>query len=200
MFYSLTGKLIHNEPAFAVISCAGVGYKCSISMNTQKHLPSIGKETTLLTHLQVREDSFDLFGFIEQSELDMFRLLINISGVGAKVALAILSELTPPNICIAAAAGDNKAFSRANGVGPKLASRIVLELKDKVSSLLISDTSVKGKDVGVVSAAANSSGAVAALMALGYSASEASFAVAKIDSSLKTEDIIREALKALSKT
>lgn len=199
MYYSLTGKLIHTEHFMAVISCAGVGYKCAVSLNTQKRLPKLGDEVTLFTHLQVREDAMDLFGFYEQREMEMFKMLINISGVGAKVGLAILSELPPDKVCLAASSGDTKAFSRANGVGPKLASRIVLELKDKVGAMFVSANNESQSSPVLNNASQNSTGAVSALIALGYSPSEASFAVAKIDSSNKTEDIIRQALKALSK-
>ncbi len=198
MFYSLSGKLIHTEPGMAVISCGGVGYKCFISFNTQKSLPKKGEEAMLFTHLNVREDALDIFGFSSQREMDFFKLLTNISGVGPKVCLSILSELTPDSICIAAAAGDSKAFSRANGVGPKLASRITLELKDKVSGLV---TKPENQDLNspILESSSNSASALQALLALGYSHQEAAFAVNNIDPELKTEDIIRLALKSLAK-
>ncbi len=201
MFYSLTGKLIHQEPTMVAISCGGVAFKCSISFNTQKVLPRVGEEVTLFTHLNVREDALDLFGFATNREMDFFKLLTNISGVGPKVGLAILSELTPDAISIAAASGDSKAFARANGVGPKLASRIVLELKDKAGNMLsqVKDESSQNSGVVLNDASANSAKATGALVALGYSPSEAAFAVAKIDSSLKTEEIIRLALKSFAK-
>lgn len=198
MFYSLTGKLIHAEPGLAVISCGGVGFKCLISMSTQRTLPRIGEEASLFTHLNVREDALDLFGFATNRELNFFKLLTAISGVGPKVGLSILSELSPDAIAIAAAAGDSKAFSRANGVGPKLASRIALELKGKGDGLLAGggDSSVAA---AVNDASKNAAQAVSALTALGYSPSEAAFAVAKVDSSLKTEEIITLALKSMAK-
>ncbi len=200
MFYSLTGKLIHRENAMAVISCGGVGYKCYTSFNTARTLPKVGEEVTLFTHLHVKEDCFDLYGFHNMRELEFYKMLTNISGVGPKVGLALLSELTPDMICVAAAASDAKAFARANGVGPKLAQRIVLELKDKVGSILASDSSDMGSGSPVVNnAGLGAAEATKALMALGYNSSEAAFAVAKIDSSLKTEDIIRQALMLLAK-
>ena len=127
-------------------------------------------------------------------------MLTNISGVGPKVALAILSELTPEKLALAAAASDSKAFARANGVGPKLAGRIVLELKDKVKGLFTENGNEEISQVAVLNnASSNAAGAVQALTALGYSPSEAAAVVGKIDSSLKTEEIIRLALKSLAK-
>ena len=199
MFYSLTGKLIHQEPNMAVISCAGVGYKCAVSFNTQRALPKTGEEATLFTHLNVREDAMDLFGFATQRELDFFKMLTNISGVGPKVCIAILSEMTPDAIALAAASGDSKAFSRANGVGPKLASRIALELKDKAGGMISDSTENAGEKVIINNASSNAMQATNALVALGYSPSEASLAVGKHDSALSTEELIRLALKSFAK-
>lgn len=203
MYYSVRGKLIHNEPGIAVIECGGVGYKCFVSMNTLRTLPRIGEEVMLFTHLNVREDAMDLFGFKTNAELQCFKMLTNITGVGPKVGLAILSELTPENVAMAAASGDSKAFSRANGVGPKLAQRITLELKDKVKGIFGTENTLDlgtgGGATSVNNASSNAAAAVQALGALGYSPSEAAAAVGKIDSSLKTEEIIRLALRALAK-
>ena len=203
MYYSVRGKLIHNEPGIAVIECGGVGYKCFVSMNTLRTLPRIGEEVMLFTHLNVREDAMDLFGFKTNAELQCFKMLTNITGVGPKVGLAILSELTPENVAMAAASGDSKAFSRANGVGPKLAQRITLELKDKVKGIFGTENTLDlgtgGGAAPVNNASSNAAAAVQALGALGYSPSEAAAAVGKIDSSLKTEEIIRLALRTLAK-
>lgn len=198
MFYSLRGKLIHTELGLAVIDCGGVGYKCFVSMNTQRNLPKLGEETTLYTHLNVREDAMDLYGFHSLAEQNCYKLLTNISGVGPKVGLAILSELTPENVALAAASGDSKAFARANGVGPKLAQRITLELKDKTKGIIAEGVNMDMPAV-INDASSNAAKAVQALSALGYSPSEASTAVARVDSALKTEEIIRLALKGLSK-
>lgn len=124
MFYSIKGTLTHTEPNIAVVECGGVGFLCRTTMNTQKVLPQIGQEAKLYTHLNVREDALELFGFATQGELNCFKLLTNISGVGPKVGLAILSALTPEQVAAAAATGDSKAFTRANGVGPKLDSEL----------------------------------------------------------------------------
>ena len=200
MFYSIRGKLIHSEPGVAVIECGGVGFKTNISFNTQKSLPKQGEEVMLFTYLNVREDALDLFGFYSKEELNCYKMLTNISGVGPKVVLAILSELTPEKLALAVAASDSKAFSRANGVGPKLAGRIVLELKDKVKGLIFESSSEEASSAAVLNnASSNAAGAVQALTALGYSPSEAAAVVGKIDSSLKTEEIIRLALKSLAK-
>ncbi len=193
MFYSIKGKLIHTEPNMAVIDVHGLGFKCFISMNTARALPKNGEEAMLFTHLNVREDALDIYGFYSQRELDFFKLLTNISGVGPKVGLAILSEMTPDDISIASAAGDSKAFSKANGVGPKLAQRIALELKDKAGNMIVSVS--KGQAPVPMQ---TDSQAVGALVALGYSPTEAASAVSRVDSSLKTEDIIRQALRLLS--
>lgn len=135
MLYRLRGSLIHIEPSFAVIECAGVGYKCYTTMNTQRSLPAIGKEAVLYTHMNVREDAVDLFGFSSLAELNCFKLLTSVSGVGPKVGLAILSVLSPEQVAVAVAAGDFKTLTMAQGVGNKLAQRVILELKDKLKAL-----------------------------------------------------------------
>lgn len=198
MFYSIKGTLTHTEPNIAVVECGGVGFLCRTTMNTQKMLPQIGQEAKLYTHLNVREDALELFGFATQGELNCFKLLTNISGVGPKVGLAILSALTPEQVAAAAATGDSKAFTRANGVGPKLGQRIVLEMKDKVKSMQAADPGMTPLPAGVPSAAGNAEAAVNALTVLGYSSSEASSAVARLDSSLPVEELIRQALKGFA--
>lgn len=199
MFYSLTGTLVHTEPGFAVLDVGGVGFKCNTSMGTLRSLPRLNETTTLYTYLSVREDALDLFGFATQGELNCFKLLIAISGVGAKVAIAILSELTPEDVALAAAAGDVKRFTRANGVGPKLAQRIVLELKDKVKHLSGTGGLTMGDITpGGASAAGNAAQAVEALVTLGYSPTDAAAAVGRLDSSLSPEELIRGALQSFA--
>ena len=117
MLYRLRGSLIHIEPSFAVIECAGVGYKCYTTMNTQRSLPAIGKEAVLYTHMNVREDAVDLFGFSSLAELNCFKLLTSVSGVGPKVGLAILSVLSPEQVAVAVAAGDFKTLTMAHCKG-----------------------------------------------------------------------------------
>ncbi len=196
MFYSLTGKLVHTEPGLAVLDVGGVAFKCFTSMSTLRNLPRLNETATLYTHLNVREDALDLFGFLTQGELNCFKLLTGISGVGPKVGIAILSELTPENVALAAAAGDSKRFTKASGVGPKLAQRIVLELKDKVKSLSASGLSMEDVQAGGPSASGSAAQAVEALVTLGYSPSDAATAVGRLDSQLPPEELIRLALKS----
>lgn len=195
MFYSLTGKIVHTEPGFAVVDVGGVAFKCATSMGTLRTLRLNGS-ATLYTHLNVREDALDLFGFLTQGELNCFKLLTGISGVGPKVGIAILSELTPENVALAAAAGDSKRFTKASGVGPKLAQRIVLELKDKVKSLSASGLNMEELQAGGPSASGSAAQAVEALVTLGYSPSDAAAAVGRLDSALPPEELIRLALKS----
>ena len=202
MLYSVKGELIHLEPKMAVVSCGGVGFRLQITMNTARQMPSIGSEAMLYTEMVVREDAMELFGFADQNELTCFKQLTAISGVGPKVGISILSELTPERVALAVAAGDYKALTKAAGVGPKLAQRIVLELKDKVGGLATSSADMGGISApvaGVVSAAGNATQAVEALTVLGFTAGEASAAVGKLDSSLPVETLVRDALKMLAR-
>ena len=198
MLYSVKGELIHLEPRMAVISCGGVGFRCQITMNTARQMPAIGGEAMLYTMMNVREDAIELFGFADQGELNCFKQLIGITGVGPKAANAILSEMSPERVAMAVAAGDYKSLTRAQGVGPKLAQRIVLEMKDKVGALQSGGDTM---DMGVaVSASGNAAQAVDALTVLGFTAGEASMAVGKLDSSMSVETMVREALKLLAKS
>ncbi len=201
MYYSVRGTLIHREMNFAVVECGGVGYQCFITANTARQMPNIGADAMLYTFLNVREDAMELFGFADRSELNCFRLLTSVSGVGPKVGLAILSELTPERVALAAASGNHKEFARAQGVGPKLAQRIVLELKDKVGLPSATGGIVTQNEIpaGVISVSQGAAEAVNALTMLGFSSSEASAAVGKLDSTLSVEALVRQALKALGK-
>lgn len=197
MFYSLTGSLIKTGVGFAVVECGGVGFMCQTSNYTLAEISS-EKTVTLYTYLNVREDALDLFGFSDEYELEWFRLLISVNGVGPKAALAILSELTPDKLALSISASDVKAITRAPGIGPKIAQRIILDLKDKVKGIVSESVSQQTSAVGAVNDMPNTSEAVAALTMLGYSQSDASVAVSKIDPSLSVEDIIRQALRVLS--
>lgn len=201
MLYCVKGELIHLEPRMAVICCGGVGFRCQITMNTARQMPSIGSEAMLYTMMNVREDAIELFGFAEQNELTCFKQLTAISGVGPKVGISILSELSPERVALAVAAGDYKALTKAAGVGPKLAQRIVLELKDKVDGLSAGQTA-GGVDLpagAAVSASSNAAQAVQALTVLGFTAGEASAAVGKLDSALPVETLVRDSLKMLAR-
>lgn len=199
MFYSLTGKIIYKNDQFFAISCGGVGFKCSATRNTLSKLTGTG-DVTVFTHLNVREDALDLFGFYTNEELEAFKMLIGVSGVGPKAALAILSELTPDSFAIAVASGDAKAITAANGVGPKLAQRVIMELKDKISdATFVSEESVSVSGaVSAVNNMSNTAEAIAALTALGYSQSEASVAVSKLEPTLSVEELIKGALKNMT--
>lgn len=198
MIYSVSGTLIHLEPGVAVVECGGVGFKCLTSMNTQRKLPNIGGQVKLYTKLNVREDAMDLFGFATMAELSCFTMLTGVSGVGPRVGLAILSELAPEQVALAVASGDSKALTRASGVGAKLAQRIALELKDKVKKMgVVTEGGAPVSPAGVMSAAGNAANAVSALAVLGYTLSEAASVVAKFDSSLPTEELIRLSLREM---
>ncbi len=197
MIASLRGKLIHSDNALAVIECNGVGFKCYASLKTLSKLPKNGNEAFLYTYLAVKEDALDLFGFADNNELECFKLLISVSGVGAKTAIAFLSEYTPDQISFYILSGDHKALTHVSGVGAKTAQRIVLELKDKIgkgSITLSEDTAT----VSRMENRTNLSEAVAALVALGFTQSEASLAVGKLDPNLPTDELIKNGLKNLS--
>lgn len=198
MIYSLNGELTYTEPGFAVVECGGVGFKCFVSMQTQASLPAIGKNIRLYTHMSVREDAMDLYGFISKAEMNCFKMLISVSGVGSKVAMAILSELTPEQVGMSVAAGDYKTLTRANGVGPKVAQRVVLELKDKVKGLGAPIDGNLSPAAPIPGAAGNPSKAVSALMVLGYQANEASAVVGKFDPTLPVEELIRLSLREMA--
>lgn len=199
MFYSLTGKLVYSDAGSAAIECGGVAFHCMASFNTLSRLGDTGSTVTLYTHLNVREDALELFGFYDKQELECFRLLISVTGVGPKAALAILSQLTPEKLALSVATGDSKSITKANGVGPKIAQRVVLELKDKLKSYVSenADSSNEGADTGIISATLSSEEAVSALVMLGYSRGDASAAVAKLDGSLDTQALIKGALRLL---
>lgn len=201
MLYSLRGTLIHRELNTAVVECGGVGYRCAITLYTARQLPSVGEEVMLFTILNVREDAVELFGFADNSELLCFKMLTSVNGVGPKAGIALLSELPPERIALAVAAGDYKALTRAQGVGPKLAQRIVLELKDKMglpsatNGVVVDDT----LPTGGVNASGNAAEAVGALTMLGFSSGEASAVVAKLNSDLPVEELVRQALRTLGR-
>lgn len=200
MIYSVRGTLTVKEVSLAVVECAGVGYRCSITVNTARKLPDVGQEVRLFTVMTVREDSVDLFGFADREELNCFKLLTAINGVGPKAGLAVLSELSPERVALAVAAGDYKSITKAQGVGPKLAQRIVLELKDKVGIPSVSDDRLSGTpSAAAFGASAGAAEAVSALTMLGFTAGEASAAVGKLDSTLPTDQLVRQALRLLGK-
>ena len=133
MIASLRGKLIYTDNTSVVVECGGVGLKCFVTKNTLYNLPQKSEEVFLHTYMVVREDAMDLYGFISREELECFKLLTSISGVGPKVAVSILSAVTPASLALAVSTDDDKPILAASGVGKKLAGRIILELKDKIA-------------------------------------------------------------------
>lgn len=199
MFYSLTGTIIMTDVTGVAIDCSGVGFKCNTSMNTLSKIGRVGDKVTLFTYLAVREDALELFGFYDTHELDCFKLLIGISGVGPKAALAVLSEMTPERLALAVSSSDAKAVTKAQGVGPKLAQRIILELKGKLTANVSADIDDTFSASDVVVTSNNASEAVSALVFLGYNQYEAKKAVSTLDSNMSVEDMIKKALVLLAK-
>lgn len=199
MIASLNGKIIYKDKNSAVIECGGVGLKCFITDNTYSAIGGVGDNAFLHTYLSVKEDALDLFGFSERGELEVFKLITSVSGVGAKIGLAILSVFHFEKVMLLIASGDAKSLTAAQGVGIKLAQRMVLELKDKVGSVATGDTLSALNAVGNANTNTSAKEAIEALVSLGYSQSEASLAVGKLDGSLKSDDLIRGALKILAR-
>lgn len=200
MFYSITGTVVHTDENSVALDCNGVAFLLTASSNTLRKCAPEGEKQMLYTYLNVREDALDLFGFADKNELDCYKLLTGVTGVGPKAAIAILSALTPDMLALAVAGDDAKAISAAQGIGAKIANRIILELKGKLSSFAVSAemaSNIAAAKKSSISYAGEE--AVNALVALGYSKSEASIAVGKLDGNLGTEDMIKKALFLLAK-
>lgn len=198
MIYSLTGTLQEKNVDSVVLDVQGVGFYVAMPSTAVGALPAPGARCTVYTHLNVKEDALDLYGFADKASRSLFRMLLGVSGVGPKVALALLGYLNPQQILLAIAAGDHKAFTKCPGIGPKLAQRMVLELKDRVGK-----SGEEVADLGalpVVAAPENSAAqkAVQALVGLGYSQSEAAAAVARQPQDAVLEELIRLSLKTLA--
>lgn len=201
MIYHVNGTLEYCEIGFCVIDCAGVGYKLTVSDNTFSAICShVGEKEKLFANLQVREDGVELFGFKTHDEMQAFKMLITVSGVGPKAAMAILSLLTPDRLYQAIISEDIKAISKASGVGAKTAARVVLELRDKVSKQYFAPSSASVPTPSAPVSAkgkGNLSEALDALVVLGYTRSEAQKALTGIDPKLDVEKIIPLALAKL---
>ena len=200
MFYYVEGTVAELQPYLAVIDCSGVGYACMTTNNTLSALKK-GQKARLYTYLHVAENAFGLYGFKTQSELSSFRMLIGVSGVGPKAALAILSVGTPETLAMAIVTGDEKALTVAPGIGKKIAQRIILELKDKLAKEQSSFTVQGGGGSAPMPLGGSKSGeAAAALAVLGYGSQEISTALKGIDmDALPLEEIIRQSLKKMVK-
>ena len=198
MFYYVNGTVTELEAGLAVIDCGGVGYACATTNYTLSQLKK-GERAKLYTYLNVREDAMELFGFASQSELRSFKLLIGVSGVGPKAALSILSATTPQQLAMAVVMGDEKALTAAQGVGKKIAQRIILELKDKLTK--------EQQEIGMPTAPGIVAGekskaveAAAALAVLGYTQQDIAVAMKGVDvENLPLEEIVRQSLKKMVK-
>lgn len=204
MFYYLCGILDMASLNTAVLDCGGVGYMLTVSGKTVAMLHAkIGSKVKLFTHLSVREDAVELYGFADEEELSVFKLLITVSGIGPKAAISILTALSPSELNTAVASGDAKRISGAQGVGGKTAARVILELKDKLPKLLgqpSANASVEDVPmVGIVSSSEKDD-AAAALAVLGYTRSEINAAFRKIDTAgIDMQEIVKRALAVLAK-
>ena len=203
MFYYIMGELAYKDLSTCVIDCAGVGYKLTVSQITSESLASsLGKKVKLFTHLSVREDGMELFGFGSNEERSCFNRLTSVSGVGPKVAMSILSIMTPEALSVAICTEDIKAIAKAPGIGSKTAARIVLELRDKISKdVCVFDTPSSSKNSAspTLSGSKNLAEATEALTVLGYDKNTILSAIKDIDPSIDVGEIIRMALKKLAR-
>ena len=204
MYYYLNGTLAYRDSGVCVVDCGGVGYKCTVSLNTSASLTSkLGEEVKLYTHLAVREDGIELFGFGSNEERECFNRLTSVSGIGPKVAMSILSTMTPDKLAVAITTEDVKAISKAPGIGPKVAARIVLELKDKISKEILNDTTSEAfKSIPKATLVGNSllAEATEALAVLGYDKNTILSALSGVDPTITdVGEIIKAALKKFTR-
>lgn len=200
MFYYVQGPVTHMAPNLAVIDCGGVGYACRTTTNTLSAL-NRGKVHKLYTYLYVKEEIFELYGFVTESELNSFQMLLGVSGVGPKAALAILSHNSPESLAMAIVSGNERALTAAPGIGKKIAQRIILELKDKMAKGQLTIGGVESFAGGMtIIPEDKTSEASAALAVLGYSQQEIMLAMKGIDlEKLTLEEIIKQCLKKMMK-
>ena len=198
MYYYIKGTLALKGENYAVVDASGVGYKLNVSSTFMENSGPLGTDITVYTYLSVREDAMELYGFYSEEEREMFLKLISVSGVGPKVGLSVLSVGVPQKIAAAIVTADEKFLTKASGVGAKAAKRIILELKDKIdnSELGLSGTDAAVTDVSEVITDSRAE-AMSALTVLGYSAQEAKNVLLKLDASLSTEELIKQALSKL---
>lgn len=198
MIYSITGTIIEKNLTDVVIECNGMGYFVNVPTTDSGALPPVGQTATLYTMMNVSENDVSLFGFSNKASRDMFRMITTVSGVGPKVGVAILSALSPEKIVLAIGAGDFKALTAASGVGPKLAQRMVLELKDKVAKDIgTAGMNFTPQNIAGAAPVGAAQQAMAALVSLGYSGSEAAAALSKVDGTLEVSEMIRLALQKM---
>lgn len=197
MIYSVNGEVVHIEQNLIVVECGGVGYAC-LSTASAVSAAVVGERLKLYTYLNVREDAVELFGFADETELNCFKKLISVSGVGCKMAISVLSSLSPQEFALSVINEDYKKITKAQGVGNKLAQRIVLELKDKLKK----DSSFESANIPQVNLKAVSGNAyneaLTALMVLGFTNSQAQMALEGLSSDLSVQELVKEGLKRLS--
>ena len=198
MIYSLSGTLIHKEASLAVVECGGVGYACRTIQTTLAAIGAIGSQVMLYTHLSVRDDAVELFGFADREELSCFQMLITVSGIGPKAAISILSDLTPNRFALLVASGDSSALTKVKGIGKKSAERIVVDLKDKLAK---TNPAVEGMpmNAGNATGTDNLSEALAALCVLGYRQEEVMPVLLKQSEDLSAEELIRLTLREMGR-
>lgn len=199
MFAYIKGTLDYKNNDFVIVEACGVGYRINTSLSTLNSIGDTGKNVKLFTHYYVREDIAALYGFYTMDELGMFEMLLSVSGVGPKAAISLISALSPSSFALAVVSQDAKTLTKAQGIGTKMAQRIILELKDKISKEQL--TAVKLNDDNDMPACNGSAvcEAVSALMVLGYASAEASKAVSKVYiEGMTVENIIMKALKSMS--
>ena len=200
MFYYLKGKVEIIDMTSMVVDCQGVGYLVYASASTIGKASVSDSDMLIYTYVSVREDAFEIYGFADKAELAAFKLLIGVSGIGPKAGLSILSALTPSRLASAVMTGDSRAISAAQGVGKKTAERVILELKDKIGKAFSVDEELSSQPVVVTESAKEKQRDVTdTLLALGYTKSEISKVLGKIDAEKSLEDMIKDALKLLMK-
>ena len=196
MIYYVSGPVTILEPGLAVIECGGVGYGCRVTAYTASQL-KINQNARLYITESIREDAHDLYGFISKEEQRCYELLTSVSGVGPKAAMAILSAGGPQNFTLAVMTGNDKMLTAAQGVGKKIAQRIILELKDKIGGASAELDFSAGPAAAPVQSGNNAALAHAALQELGYSAAEINAALKGVDPKATTEEMVRYALRAM---
>ena len=203
MYSYIKGTLVNKKEDQIVIDCNNIGYRIFVPLSVLDAIPEVGSLITIYTYLHVREDAMLLYGFLSDEDKEMFKLLINVSGIGPKGALSILSAMTPDELRFAIVSDDDKAITKANGIGKKIAQKLIIELRDKID---LSDVLTGSRDNDAAMAVNNSSlndsrnEAIEALISLGYSSTESFKAVSNVNiiESMNTEDVLKEALKKLA--
>lgn len=201
MISYIKGPLVEIEGDIIVVEAGCVGYNIRVPLSLLEKLPDIGSEVHIYTYLQVREDAMSLYGFLNRQDLKMFRLLLGVTGIGPKGALGLLSVMSPDDLRLAIISGDAKAISKAPGIGSKTAQRLILDLKDRIpAEQIVSMIEKKSEEHGTGGGGAVGKEAVDALVALGYSAMEATKAVRQVEilDGMTVEQVLKASLKYMA--